>query len=242
MKIEYDHSQNSHGVDGPNFAFTKLWDGKLPSSLLDVGCGTGTWLRAAINAGLTDVVGIDGAEIPENRLLVSKQYFRWMDLTKPIDLGRKFDSVLCLEVAEHLEKQHAEVLVDTLVSHSDNVVFSAAIPDQLGQHHVNCQWPVWWQKLFNDRGYSCNDSIRFRLWNEPNVEAWYRQNMFIASKNPNDAYNEPRIASIIHPEMLTHLQRDSSAESRVNVIENGGMPLAWYLKISLKALLAKLGS
>src|SRR5215469_10241866 len=143
MKINYDHSRNIHGIEGPESVFRVLLSEGLPSSVLDVGCGTGTWLRAALKCGLEDVIGIDGVEIPIDSMLLPPRYFICANLTKPIDLGRQFGAVLCLEVAEHLPEDCAPTLVESLIRHSDCVIFSAACPNQTGQNHINCQWPEY---------------------------------------------------------------------------------------------------
>jgi len=80
-------------------------------------------------------------------------------LTRSWDLKRKFDAVLCLEVAEHLDSAFAPTLIDALIKHGNLIYFSAACPGQTGQHHVNCQWPVYWQQLFNERGFACEDDL-----------------------------------------------------------------------------------
>ena len=201
MSIDYDHSANLHSLDGPRAALPKLFPVGLPESILDVGCGTGTWLRAAIDSGISDVIGIDGVEIPRDRLLFSSDKFYRRDLGAPVDLGRPFAVTICLEVAEHLDPDSGRILIHTLARHSDVILFSAACPGQSGQHHVNCQWPKYWQALFNSEGYACDDSPRWTIWDEPLIEPWYRQNIFMACRNPN-AGKELRIKSIIHPDML----------------------------------------
>ena len=200
MTIDYDHATNLHTLDGPRAAFPKLFPFRLPENILDVGCGTGTWLRAAIDSGISDVIGIDGVEIPQDRLLFPSDKFHCQDLGAPVDLGRRFELVICLEVAEHFDQDAGRILIRTLTRHSDVVLFSAACPGQSGQHHVNCQWPEYWQALFNSEGYACDDSPRWKIWDDPLIECWYRQNIFIARRDPN-AGKEPRIKSIIHPEM-----------------------------------------
>src|SRR5271156_330239 len=144
MAIDYDHSQNLHTLGGPQTTFPFLFADAKPHSLLDVGCGAGNWLKAALNFGMQDVFGVDGVAMPRDKLLVAESLFRQQDLTRPWSLGRRFEVVLCLEVAEHLDKSHANALIDSLVGHSDWVFFSAACPGQPGQHHVNCQWPGYW--------------------------------------------------------------------------------------------------
>jgi SAM-dependent methyltransferase len=232
--IDYDHAANIHGSEGPRKAFSRLVPGLLPSSVLDVGCGTGTWLRAAFDAGIRDVLGIDGVAISSDRLLIPPECFMVRDLTKSINLGRRFDLAICLEVGEHIDFRHARTLIQTLAAHSDCIVFSAAAPGQAGQHHVNCEPPSAWQERFNELGFVCDDEVRWRLWDETSLEPWYRQNMFVARKSPARASNEPRIKTVIHPDMLRCFQWKA-----VKAIEGGSMPAKWYLNAPARAFAAK---
>jgi SAM-dependent methyltransferase len=235
LSIDYDHSANIHGEEGPREVFPCLVPGLSPSSVLDVGCGTGTWLRAALDAGVKDVFGIEGVEIPPERLLVPPEFLTFRDLTRPIDLGRRFDLAICLEVAEHIDAEHADTLIQTLVRHSDCIVFSAAAPGQLGQHHVNCEPPGAWQRRFNELEFFCDDEVRWRMWEETRLEPWYRQNMFIARKSSSRASREPRIKTVIHPDMIRYMQPGSL----MGDIEGGSMPAAWYVRASAKSFAAK---
>jgi hypothetical protein len=155
--------------------------------------------------------------------------FLQVNFSERFRLDRRFDLVLCLEVAEHLEGAQAEILIDSLVCHSDVVLFSGAAPGQPGQHHVNCQWPEYWQHLFNTRGYVCSDRIRWTIWNDSRVEPWYRQNIFVASLNPTAAGKEPRILPVRHPESWWWDDRNHF----VRLIEEGLMPPLWYLSTTL---------
>jgi hypothetical protein len=238
-KIDYDHALNLHTQDGPREAFKSIFVTELPRSLLDVGCGTGTWLKAALDSGVTDVFGVDGVVVPENSLLVPRTLFSQQDFTRPWNLGRRFDAVLCLEVAEHLDGVHADQLLDTLVAHADTVIFSAACPGQRGQHHVNCEWPNWWQKRFNDRGYSCDDAVRWTIWDNAGIEPWYRQNMFRATRDLQRAGREPRIPSVVHPDFLRDVAWDRVVSDYRSQIESGSLPVSWYLSGPCLALIAK---
>ena len=239
MNIDYNHSQNIHTLEGPHAAFPEVFPAQTPHSLLDVGCGTGTWLKAALEFGVCEIMGVDGVAIPPEQLLLPRDCFRQHDLAQPWDLGRRFDAVLCLEVAEHLDEAHAATLMDTLTRHSDTIVFSAACPGQSGQHHVNCQWPAYWQRMFNERGYVCTDDVRWRIWDKSDVEAWYKQNMFVAHRWPEEAGRERRIQPIVHPEMMPYFQ-SALREMVIEHIKHGGLAGKWYLALPLRAAWGKM--
>jgi len=243
MMVEYNHEQNLHTLEGPRKALPLIFADGRPESVLDVGCGQGTWVRAALDYGISDVYGLDGVDIPASKLLFEPARFRRCDLTAQVDLGRKFGLVLCLEVAEHLDEAFAPMLVQTLIKHADRVLFSAACPQQIGQHHVNCQWPDYWQKIFNGHGFACCDDVRWKIWGESLIEPWYRQNMFVARRNPDLAGKEQRIQPVLHPDILRYLESTALAralaanEAR---IVRGGQPVTWYLTVPFKAILSKL--
>jgi hypothetical protein len=50
---------------------------------------------------------------------------------------------------------------------------------QGGTHHVNEQWPAYWQDLFERQGYRMLDLIRREIWTNPEIQFWYRQNIFL---------------------------------------------------------------
>jgi SAM-dependent methyltransferase len=243
LGIDFDHSRNPATVQGAAATLSRVFSSNLPTTLLDVGCGTGTWLRAAANMGIQNVVGIDGIVVAEDQLHIPGSNVKQRDLTVPFDLGRRFDFVLCLEVAEHIPESSAATLVSSLVFHSDNVLFSAACPRQPGQHHVNCQWPDYWQRLFNSRGFICEDSLRWQIWEDSRIEPWYRQNIFWARRDPLRAGQEARLLAVIHPELFEALNLTVSAEvadKKLQSIAVGSMPWTWYFAVSMRAAFAKL--
>lgn len=228
--IAYDHSANAHTLRGAERGLSHFLKNRSVRSLLDVGAGTGTWLRAAQLAGITDLAGLDGVPTEGRAMCVEKALVRVADLRQPIDLGRRFDLALCLEVAEHLPEECAATLVATLCRHADAVVFSAAAPHQHGDHHVNCQWPRYWQALFNALGYACHDDLRHGMWDDAGIEPWYRQNVFSARRDAALAGREPRIQSLIHPDMIpSMLNPDSPWAVRYQRLEDGEAKLGTYV-------------
>ena len=153
-----------------------------PESIVDFGCGTGTWLAAArqINRDI-QIIGVDGDYVDTDMLMIDKEYFLPRDLSKELDLHRKFDIAMSLEVAEHLEEKYADIFVDTLCRHSDIILFSAAHVGQGGDGHVNEQPISYWVEKFQKRGYTWHD-IRDVFKANYDIEQWYKDNISIFIK------------------------------------------------------------
>lgn len=158
----------------------RLWELVQPRSVVDLGCGVGNMLGVLHDHyGVHDVLGVDGDYVDRSMLRIPQDKFLPHDLSLPLALDRRFDLAITLEVAEHLDEPDAERFVDLLCSLSDQVMFSAAIPNQGGVHHVNEQWPQYWTRMFNQRGYAVVDAFRPVLWDNDEVEWWYRQNLLL---------------------------------------------------------------
>jgi SAM-dependent methyltransferase len=146
------------------------------NSILDVGCGRGAWLREWRNAGVAIAQGVDGPYIRQQSLLIPVQDFTAVDLSKPFDLGRRYDLVSSLEVAEHLPRSSSESFISSLAAHADLVLFSAATPGQGGENHINERPLSFWQGLFEAEGYQAYDIVRPAFRSNNDVEPWYRFN------------------------------------------------------------------
>ena len=147
--------------------------------MVDVGCGTGAWLRAFVDRGVTDVVGIDSERVPLDLLRIDRDRFRTADLAHPPATDRDFDLAVSLEVAEHLPEEAADRFVAFLCSLAPVVLFSAAIPGQEGEVHLNEQWPSYWATRFAAHGFEPVDVLRPLLWDNEQVAWFYRQNLLI---------------------------------------------------------------
>jgi SAM-dependent methyltransferase len=190
-----------------------------PSSVLDVGCATGTWLAEWESRGVTDIYGLDGGSVAGSALQIAPGKFQSKDLRKPFSLGRRFDLVQCLEVAEHLEEQYADSFIESLVGHADTILFSAAIPGQTGNHHVNEQWPSYWVAKFAKHGYQPFDVIRPRIWTDSNVEIWYRQNILLFSKTRTFEKLSDDVIDVVHPG-LWEFGRNSVRWNLINLVSS----------------------
>ena len=175
-KVDYADWLNG-SLESARAVVPLVMDAISPRSVVDVGCGLGAWLAAFREAGVEDVLGVDGAWVDPETLLIPSEQFVAADLRAPFDAGRRFDLVLCLEVAQILPPTAADPLVATLSALGDVVVFGAAIPGQGGIEHHNEQWPAYWAERFAAHGFTATDPFRARVWNDPDVKWWFAQNI-----------------------------------------------------------------
>lgn len=188
-----------------------------PQSIVDVGCGNGIWLAVARELGVAEVLGIEGPWIDETRLKIPLNQFHRARLDEPLAVSRRFDLALSLEVAEHLPAGRAAAFVAELTKLAPVVLFSAAVPGQGGVGHENEQWPHYWAALFARAGYRAIDGLRFRLWDDPEVAFWYRQNLILfASEEALSAHRELESLAVrpqgspiavVHPELYSQTLR-----------------------------------
>jgi SAM-dependent methyltransferase len=213
----YSHDEVIHNFAAAEAVLPILFEKYKPISVLDVGCGLGNWAAIAKKMGVPKILGIDGYYVNKSLLKINQEEFLAIDLKESFDLKHQFDLVICLEVAEHLPIESSEVLVKSLINHSEVILFSAAIPGQGGQFHINEQWPSFWQQLFEKNGYEMIDFFRNKIWNNSQIDPWYRQNLFLVVKKGHSLSSgiNLEIQSYIHPELFTLFIRQQEAKIRI---------------------------
>lgn len=171
-----------------------------PRSVVDIGCGVGTWLAAFRDLGIEDVVGYDGDYVDRSLLQIPAEAFHPVDLNQPLRLSRRFDLAVSLEVGEHLHPERSGSLVADLVAAAPVVLFSAAIPFQGGTDHINERWQDYWAEQFALHGYHPRDYVRPRIWDDPTVEPWYAQNTLLYVSSDTKLPETPGIPlRVVHP-------------------------------------------
>lgn len=156
-------------------------------SVVDVGCGQGAWLAVWAECGVDDVLGLDGAYVDINRLLIAPKFFAAADLAGGFGAPRRFDLAQSLEVAEHLPPGAGPAFVAGLCALSDVVLFSAAQPGQGGEAHLNERAPSYWAKQFETHGYAAYDALRPKLAADRSVAPWYRFNTVLYANETGTA-------------------------------------------------------
>ena len=116
-------------------------------SVFDIGCGEGIYLNNLHKLG-KEVLGCD---VSKDALKLSPKEFTIFqaDITKPIFLNRKYDLIICFEVAEHIGKQYSMRLINNCIENGKIILFSAASIGQGGVGHINEQSHDFWINLFN---------------------------------------------------------------------------------------------
>src|SRR5512145_2582160 len=145
--------QMSASLESARIYLRHLWNYIQPRSVLDVGCGRGTWLKACGELGSDTLVGYDGPWNDKSQMLDPEIVFRAGDLNDGFRAEEKIDLAMSLEVAEHLEAKYAERFVESLCFSADCVLFGAASIGQGGANHLNEQMPSYWAVYFEQQGF-----------------------------------------------------------------------------------------
>ncbi|MCE9609402.1 MAG: methyltransferase domain-containing protein [Chthoniobacter sp.] len=156
-----------------------------PARVLDVGCGTGALLFSLQQRGV-DVLGFEYSEagiaicqkkgVPVRKCNLEK---------KTVQLPINFDVSVCTEVAEHLPESCADDLVNLLCRAAPVVVFTAAVPGQGGDDHVNEQPHEYWIKKFAEREYDFDQALTSdwrRNWRRAQIVDCFSSNLMIFRK------------------------------------------------------------
>ena len=89
-----------------------------PTSVVDIGCGTGEWLAHFKKCGASVVRGYDGSYVAKEMLAIAQEEFLPCNLSENIQVDRKYDLAVSLEVAEHLDACCADQLVANITGFS----------------------------------------------------------------------------------------------------------------------------
>lgn len=160
-----------------------------PERVVDFGCGDGSLLAQFAEAGV-EGTGYEfsdaGLRRCRDRGITAYQLdFRDHTLPSPMAYGAL---VICLEVAEHLPPRDADFLCEVLraCGGSKWLVFSAAIPGQGGEGHLNEQPPEYWRAKLHGHGWRYDAPLTQQqqaIWRDGGVMFYYWQNLQIFVRN-----------------------------------------------------------
>lgn len=255
-EVKYIHDEVAHNLQDPRIIVPVLMQVLEPQSVVDLGCGIGTFLHVFAENGVEKILGLDG-DWTDQKLLskhIKLSDFKNIDIEKGFDFEEKFDLAICLEVLEHINETSSDNAIRCLTQLSDIIVFSAAIPGQMGQNHINEQWPAYWREKFSKYDFTFHDVFRPIFWNNKDLARWYKQNMFLVVKKGQesrikkfDKFQDPEIKSQVHPdyyslrvkELVDLNNRYEKLSKEFNTIKKGEAGLWLYLKLVVKYFLKR---
>lgn len=147
----------------------------LPKTMLDVGCGDGTWVRIYRSLGC-NAFGVDQIADKEGNAFLHR-----CNLVNKYLLSTPVDLITCLEVAEHLHPSAHSTLCETLCDNlaegrGNLLIFSSAHPGQGGSIHISERPAPYWHKEFHLRGLNYRDDLTTRLqlvWSNFGSPLWW---------------------------------------------------------------------
>lgn len=172
--ISEDLVNNYHCFDSPlSEALTEMFRGDI----IDIGCGPGEYVKAFLNKG-KKCIGFDGSPLTYQ---ITNGICNTMDFSKPVDLG-KFDTVISLEVGEHIPKKYEDIFIDNLVRASNKYIcLSWAIEGQAGIGHVNCHNNDYVINKMNKRGFLYEKEMSEKLRNVSTLP-WFKDTIMVFIK------------------------------------------------------------
>jgi len=141
--------------------------------IADLGCGDGwychilskIWKHATIH-GYEGTPGINETGYYKDIFTIDLSKIRYVDID--------YDLVLCLEVGEHIPKQHEQKFLDNVKRFASKyLVMSWAIPGQGGTGHFNEQPNDYIISQMDDRKFKYNDKVSQKL-RQYTEKKWFR--------------------------------------------------------------------
>ena len=67
-------------IKSRNSLSTNTFKHIIPKSVIDIGCGLGTWLKVLEENGIKDIIGVDGNHIDKSKLQIDEKTSFYMIL------------------------------------------------------------------------------------------------------------------------------------------------------------------
>jgi SAM-dependent methyltransferase len=170
-------------LDLPPFRY--LAERDCPTSVLDIGCGSGAYLKYFASQGAQRIRGMDGID-EKFGYLQPDEYTRF-DHADRLDLAETFDLVICMSMIPNGLFDSEEVLVNNIARHaSKRIVFSSALLGQSVSGRVSSRPVSYWLDLFESAGwYPCLfDTLALRSLS---TFPWFRSGLLVLTHDRHDA-------------------------------------------------------
>jgi len=152
-----------------------------PTKVLDLGCGPGIYVWTLKDVGV-DVKGVDIDPRVDGLDLIEQGDLLSLD-------GVDADLVVCMEVAEHIDPQYSNDIVNSVYKSIEDggiLLWTAAQPGQGGVGHINCRTKEYWLQKFIKAGLTYDDVLTGDLidYCKQGVHmGWFVNNVMILRKD-----------------------------------------------------------
>lgn len=150
-----------------------------PKIVADLGCGDGWYCKELKELGWPEIHGYEGCEDMREHGVYNDLFI--LDLTKKRWVDIPYDLVLCLEVGEHIPKDHEQVFLDNVVEFGKEafaIVLSWAVPGQGGRGHFNEQPNDYVMAEMNKRGFE-RDTFATNYLRERASLRWFKNTLVV---------------------------------------------------------------
>jgi SAM-dependent methyltransferase len=170
-------------LDLPPFRY--LAERDCPMSVLDIGCGSGAYLKYFASQGAQRIRGIDGID-GSFGYLQPDEYTRF-DLANRLELSETFDLVICMSTLPNGLFDSEEALVNNIARHaSKRIVFSSVLLGHSVSGRASSRLISYWLDLFESVGwYPCLfDTLALRSLS---TFPWFRSGLLALTQDRHDA-------------------------------------------------------
>jgi len=146
-----DMSSDGHYFDKSlNIEIVRLLKEEKINSVVDLGCGTGDYAKEFKK----EEFSCDCYDGNPNTEKLTNGLCSEINLAEDVDLNKKYDCVVSLEVGEHIPKEFESTFINNLIKHSNRlIVLSWAVVGQGGRGHVNERNNDYIEKVFVEKGW-----------------------------------------------------------------------------------------
>ena len=148
-------------------------------SVVDFGCGMGDYIKTLLQHQIS-CEGYDGNPYTHQ---LTEGLGKIADLSQRVELNKKFDWVLSLEVGEHIPKKHMRTFLENLHRHAmKGIVLSWAVKGQGGHGHFNEQNNDSIKHLMAEYGYT-SDLMEETSMRAHSTLEWFKNTIMVFRKN-----------------------------------------------------------
>jgi SAM-dependent methyltransferase len=217
-------------VDLPPFRY--IAQRYCPASVLDIGCGSGAYLKYFVSHGAARITGVDTFEGTAPYLEVDE--YVQADLGGPLDLAQTFDLVISVGAAQHTESE--PTLVGNIARHARERIIISSAPARPGANRTINQSISRRLDSFASAGwYPCLfDTLVLRSLS---TLPWLRSDLVVLTREGSDAAaareylmelerqsvvkrDKQRSAVIVHPFTEMEAKLSAHRDSRTVTMAN----------------------